>query len=189
MSKRKSSKKTDMFGNVRWEHQDKFGRRTGQRELKTNFWGEKMLERRDSQGRKTGTGAYRKDFGGKDYIENRNSKGRVTSRSYPKQEGCFLTIACTQARWLPDDCYKLQTLRRFRDEVLPAYPRGEEIVREYYELPPRIVNAIQRKANASEVLKVLYDEIETAAQLIDSARHEEAFELYLSMVFASNAAF
>lgn len=55
---------------------------------------------------------------------------------------CLLTTACVRARGLGDDCIELQTLRTFRDEYVKGLPGGQEAIREYYEIAPAIVRAI-----------------------------------------------
>lgn len=41
-------------------------------------------------------------------------------------EGCFLTSACTEAHGLPDDCYELTTLRKYRDSILAKQTGGSD---------------------------------------------------------------
>ena len=40
----------------------------------------------------------------------------------PPAKGCFLTTACCEVLGLPDDCFELRTLRRYRDEASPPCP-------------------------------------------------------------------
>ena len=56
--------------------------------------------------------------------------------------GCFITTACIEAKNLPDYCAELNILRKFRDEFIRTLPYGEQLIREYYEIAPLIVAAI-----------------------------------------------
>lgn len=72
------------------------------------------------------------------------------------QTGCFLTGACTEFAGLPDDCFELSTLRRFRDEVLMQMPRGKDDIALYYRVAPAIVERIGASPRRSRELARLY---------------------------------
>lgn len=93
--------------------------------------------------------------------------------------GCYLTSACTQARGLPDDCEELTVLRTFRDTYVRALPEGEADIRRYYAVAPQIVNAIERKCDASEAFDRIYRElVQPCVQLIQDGKNEDAYQLY-----------
>ena len=69
---------------------------------------------------------------------------------------CFLTSACTDFAGLPDDCFELSTLRRFRDEVLVQMPRGQDDIALYYRVAPAIVERIGASTHRSRELARLY---------------------------------
>lgn len=96
---------------------------------------------------------------------------------------CFLTTACVEARNLPDDCYELTTLRDFRDSFVKGLPEGNQIVNEYYEIAPRIIEKIDSLKNSSRVYEDLYGKlVRRSVELIDLGRKKEAFENYKSIV-------
>lgn len=98
-------------------------------------------------------------------------------------KGCFLTTACVEARDLPDDCYELQTLRDFRDNYVRHLPHGEETIREYYEIAPRIITRINDTANPAEVFETMYERlVQKSIKLIEAGRKTEAFENYRLIV-------
>ena len=43
----------------------------------------------------------------------------------PPAKGCFLTTACCEVLGLPDDCFELRTLRRYRDETPRRHARRQ----------------------------------------------------------------
>ncbi|MCF7890839.1 ABC transporter substrate-binding protein [Candidatus Bipolaricaulota bacterium] len=96
---------------------------------------------------------------------------------------CFLTTACVEARDLPDDCYELQTLREFRDNYVRNLPNGEDTIREYYEIAPRIIKRINGTANPTEIFETMYERlVQKSIKLIESGRKTEAFENYRTIV-------
>ncbi len=69
----------------------------------------------------------------------------------PEKEGCFLTTATVGAIGLEDDCWELQTLRRFRDNVLKPTSEGRDLVQTYYEIAPTIVENINARPDADAI--------------------------------------
>jgi len=98
-------------------------------------------------------------------------------------KGCFLTTACVEARNLPDDCYELQTLREFRDNYVRNLPNGEDTIREYYEIAPRIIKRINDTANPAKIFETMYERlVQKSIKLIETGRKTEAFENYRTIV-------
>ncbi|MBQ2920695.1 MAG: hypothetical protein IJE58_05890 [Oscillospiraceae bacterium] len=94
-------------------------------------------------------------------------------------EGCFLTSACTAARGLPDDCHELTVLRDFRDNWLKQHPNGVTLIAHYYEVAPRIVEAIDKLENRLEIWDGVYREmVVPCVKMIEMGRYLEALELY-----------
>lgn len=60
----------------------------------------------------------------------------------PRRSGCLVSTAACRHRGLPDDCYELQTLRNFRDNVLLASPEGRQMIKHYYRVAPEIVDRL-----------------------------------------------
>jgi len=98
-------------------------------------------------------------------------------------KGCFLTTACVEARNLPDDCYELETLRKFRDDYVKHLPGGKGIIEEYYEIAPRIIEEIEGTIHSAEIFEELYENlVRKSVRLIDFGHYQEAFENYRSTV-------
>ena len=68
-----------------------------------------------------------------------------------KSRLCYITTAVCASLGKPDDCYELNLMRRYRDEYLVNQKGGEEIVAEYYDIAPTIVNRINRMENSEDV--------------------------------------
>jgi len=84
---------------------------------------------------------------------------------------------------LPDDCFELDILRSFRDDVLMKTVRGRKAISEYERMAPEIIEAIQEKegSHAIEIFRGLYPDIRIAVQLILSEQYNEAFSHYRQM--------
>ena len=92
---------------------------------------------------------------------------------------CFLTTACVTAMGLPDDCTDLVTLRRFRDEYVKALPSGIAEIRSYYDLAPRILEAINQRTDRLDWYRWIYQTIVSpCVGLIANGYLDEAFSLY-----------
>ena len=80
---------------------------------------------------------------------------------------------------MSDDCTELQTLRAFRDGYLSNRPNGETEIREYYEMAPGIVEAINQKSNAQEIWNEVYkDLVEPCVNMIHNNKNESDYTLY-----------
>jgi hypothetical protein len=66
--------------------------------------------------------------------------------------GCFITSACCAIIGLPDDCFELRTLRRYRDEVLAKTPDGHAQIARYYALAPQVLARLAGNARESELV-------------------------------------
>jgi hypothetical protein len=80
----------------------------------------------------------------------------LTKPSIPGGAVCFLTTAACEVVGLPDDCWELRTLRRFRDRAMPRLPSGAEDIARYYREAPAIVAALRRRADAPRAFLALY---------------------------------
>ena len=83
----------------------------------------------------------------------------IYKQELPTDSGCFLTTACIKARNLPDDCYELNIMRKYRDSYLITLPTGKEDIMHYYEIAPLIVNRIEAREDSVLIFCKLYDEL------------------------------
>jgi hypothetical protein len=95
---------------------------------------------------------------------------------------CFLVTACAEARGLPADCAELRVLRGFRDDYLVKTTGGEAMVALYYEIAPRIVEAIRAAPEPGREFAAIYDAIRECVELVEKRSFEEAVQFYRSMV-------
>jgi len=119
-------------------------------------------------------------------VTSHDSKGkfvkRTAIRKEQKKDDCFITTACTQYYNLPDDCYQLYTLRRFRDSYLLGSNKYESLVRQYYKFAPLIVLKLNKEDNKENLFSEIFNNINKACLLIENEQFEEAKELYSDIV-------
>ena len=97
--------------------------------------------------------------------------------------GCFLTSACVEAKDLPDDCYELTTLRKFRDEYLANLECGKCEIAHYYHIAPTIVEKIQERKNSTEMFEKIYSEmVVPCVKMIEECNLSGAHSLYREKV-------
>jgi hypothetical protein len=98
--------------------------------------------------------------------------------------GCFITTACCAVIGLPDDCFELRTLRRYRDEVLAKTPDGHAQIARYYAEAPHILASLARDARKSErvLLSVYARFVLPAALAAKFGLNELAYGLYTRML-------
>ncbi|MDO8460426.1 MAG: CFI-box-CTERM domain-containing protein [Nanoarchaeota archaeon] len=114
-----------------------------------------------------------------------HNKGSHTKHSKGSSGGpCYLTTTCTSARGLSDNCLELTTLRAFRDQILIPSRTGRELVREYYELAPQIVEAVNTSGNSQSVWNDVYSDIQRIVGLVKGSKFNEAFNNYRRMTTA-----
>lgn len=99
-----------------------------------------------------------------------------------KGNDCFLTTACTEARGLPDDCYELTVLRRFRDTYILHMDEGSELIKNYYRIAPSIVTTIQAHADPQPVFDEIYDVVRECVCAVEASDYERALTQYSAMV-------
>lgn len=102
-----------------------------------------------------------------------------SSKPHESPSDCFLTTACVQAQGLNEDCFELQTLRRFRDTYIIRLPNGHEAISEYYSVGPKVVRAISAQSNAAELYYTTYQTvILPCVELINRGSFDKAYKLY-----------
>jgi len=113
-----------------------------------------------------------------------NANIRLCLESKPENTSfCFLSTACIKAKGLPDNCYELNTLRKFRDEYLRHTEEGRDLIEEYYAIAPKIIENIDKEADAINIYDNLYNELVMASiRLINENQLESAKNHYINIV-------
>ena len=97
--------------------------------------------------------------------------------------GCYLTTIVVHCLGYDDYCQYLQKLRSFRDEVMKKDQKYEGLLQEYNQVGPFLVRRIEADEEKREVAEYLFRSyIKPVCGLLDEGRHDEAVELYKTMV-------
>ncbi|MEI0510065.1 GTPase family protein [Brachyspira intermedia] len=96
---------------------------------------------------------------------------------------CYITTAVCKKNGKDDNCYELTKFREFRDNWLIHQEDGEYLIKRYYEIAPKIVDAINLQNNSD----LIYDEINEkylmhCLEMIEKNQYEECKKLYVEMV-------
>lgn len=97
--------------------------------------------------------------------------------------GCFLTTACVQTMGMADDCWVLETARKFRDTYMVGTPERARDIMNYYAMAPIIVEKINARDDSKKVWKSLF--WKHIVPFVDAAKQNEndkAYKLYLEMI-------
>ena len=95
------------------------------------------------------------------YAEKNNAAApipRNSQESQSQQNGCYITTAVCGCFNKPDDCYELTMFRRFRDNWLLKQADGMELIGEYYNTAPKIVECIDASPDATAIYRGIWDE-------------------------------
>lgn len=100
----------------------------------------------------------------------------------PPGEGCFLTTACCELLGLPDDCFELEALRRYRDRVLAVSPGGREDIALYYRVAPCVLAALPDAERRGRLLSLYLNFILPSALAARFGLNRLAYRLYARMM-------
>jgi hypothetical protein len=98
---------------------------------------------------------------------------------------CFITTAVCEYFNKPDDCYELTALRHFRDMWLKFQPDGEELVKKYYEMAPRIVERLNETPDSERDAiynRLWEDYIQPCIRHIEAREYEACKRRYIAMI-------
>jgi hypothetical protein len=95
---------------------------------------------------------------------------------------CFISTAACEIMGLDDYGPVLQTLRDYRDGWMSETEEGRKLVEEYYEMAPKVVEALNNMENPIPLYANLYDNYIIKAKLeIDDKKYSEALITYKEM--------
>lgn len=101
--------------------------------------------------------------------------------------GCYITTATCEEYGKPDNCYELNSFRRFRDEWLVNQEDGKELIEEYYRTAPSIVELINKQHNKSEIYKNINENyLSKCLKYIENNENEKCKNLYIDMMHYLN---
>ncbi|MGP1457696.1 MAG: CFI-box-CTERM domain-containing protein [Treponema sp.] len=118
-------------------------------------------------------------------VQNNNcsSQNHSLSRYSSGSSDCFITTAICEYLGKSDDCYELSLLRSYRDSWLQTQPEGMELITEYYDRAPTIVEKLKTSDKYTEYCKLLWnDYLLPCIKLIETNNYQDSLNLYRKMV-------
>lgn len=116
------------------------------------------------------------------YYPNGGIKAVINPRNREEESNCFITTACVNYFALSDNCYELETLRRFRDQFLLQSSEGSLDVEVYYDIAPVIVNKLENDPIKNLLFERIFSQIRMACMAIDQGDNSKAHSIYRSSV-------
>jgi hypothetical protein len=100
-----------------------------------------------------------------------------------KKKWCFITTAVTKTLGLPDDCYELNSFRKFRDEYLAEQPLGRLEIMEYYMTAPSVVEAIDKSPSREQIYRDIWNRhLNQCLRLYEQNHFEQCRQSYEDMM-------
>jgi hypothetical protein len=117
------------------------------------------------------------------------AQANATARSASSGGGfCYITTAVCSTLGLPDDCYTLRMLRRFRDTYMQATEIRRDFIARYYRTAPALIEKMRALPDGSSYIARLYERfILPCCLALDQERPDRAFKLYRQMLYAVDA--
>ena len=98
----------------------------------------------------------------------------------PSSSGCFITTVVCDILKNKDDSDILNTLRKFRDEVLKSDDKYNEILKIYDSIGPVLAYKLQSSDNNIELAKEIYDNsLKPISDLVKEGLNDRAVKHYL----------
>ena len=114
---------------------------------------------------------------------SRSNSARQNLYDYtPSGGGCYLTTIMCSILGYPDNNYYLNTLRKFRDNVMQKNPEYIPLLVTYDIIGPTIAYELNHDKNREEIAKVFFDRyITKAVGAIEEGKEKEAINIYKAM--------
>ena len=100
--------------------------------------------------------------------------------SYSPDNNCYITTIVCDRLGKEDACFELQTLRRFRKDVLQVDSKYSELLYEYDSIGPEIAKKLVDE-DSDVVSKIFTSFIKPIVGLINSRNNEEAINRYITL--------
>ena len=114
--------------------------------------------------------------------ENEDARNCPGFNGKSSSSGCFLTSALVEFLGKEDDCEELTLLRAFRDDYMKSFDKGRALVKEYYEVAPKIVTTINASERREAYYSDIYETVKSCVDCIKQGKTEETMALYCGMV-------
>ena len=109
--------------------------------------------------------------------------GRYRTGMDQRPSLCFITTAVCDSFGKADDCYELTAFRNFRDNWIVNQSDGKNLIAEYYDVAPKIVEKINSLSNSAEIYKNIWrDYLSACLKFIEVGENSKCKRIYIDMV-------
>ena len=99
--------------------------------------------------------------------------------------GCYLTTIMCKLLNYPDNNYYLNTLRKFRDEVMKTNPKYIPLLITYDTMGPMIAYELENDKHGKEIANTFFTHyIVPSVSAIEEGKNETAINIYKAMTFS-----
>jgi NADH/NAD ratio-sensing transcriptional regulator Rex len=112
----------------------------------------------------------------------KSTSKKISPKKKKEDLNCFLTSACVDFYGLKDTGYELNTLRNFRDSYLAHNKEGRELIQNYYQVSPALVDLINKDKARLERYAYIYSNVKEACVAIEKRHFLKAKTIYTNMV-------
>ena len=101
-------------------------------------------------------------------------------------DDCFITEATMAGLGVQDDeAEPLKVLRFFRDQVLTGTPQGQQMIAEYENIAPLVVEAVNSRPDAMAIYKQIFTQfIMPSVEAVKAGNYPQALQIYAAMIQA-----
>ena len=98
--------------------------------------------------------------------------------------GCYLTTIMCKLLDFQDNNYYLNTLRKFRDDVMKTNPKYIPLLLMYDSIGPMISYELERDPNGEEIATLFFNNyIIKSVTAIEEGKNDTAINIYKSMTY------
>ena len=119
----------------------------------------------------------------REYVDKTQPKCKNFVPVNENKSGCFITTVVVDILGYSDDCYFLNTLRDFRDNILQKNPEYHNLLLTYDAIGPRISKALKEDDNRARISVVVSEYyLIPICRLIKAEDYRGAINAYIGMV-------
>ena len=122
-----------------------------------------------------------------EYDQGYHYSGDSACSHFTTGSSCYLTSACVGYLGKPDDCHELTVLREFRDNYLKKTEEGSALVKQYYEVAPKIVEQIDASDKQKEYYEYIYNVVSECVACLEKEDHQGPLSRYREMTLKLQA--
>ena len=116
------------------------------------------------------------------YSRSNYSRENMYESSKNSSSGCYLTTIMCKLLNYPDNNYYLNTLRKFRDDIMKTNPKYIPLLLTYDYVGPMISYGLAHDKNGKEIAEVFFSNyIIKSVTAIEEEKYNDAINIYKAM--------